>query len=46
MLPWLAWNSLYRTGWPQIHRDMPAQPLSAGTKAATTATTDEVEAKE
>ena len=21
---WLAWNSLYRLGWPQTHRDLPA----------------------
>lgn len=22
--PWLAWNSLYRLGWPQPHRDLTA----------------------
>jgi hypothetical protein len=23
-LPWLSWNSLYRPGWPQTHRYLPA----------------------
>lgn len=24
MLSWLAWNKIYKTGWPGIHRDLPA----------------------
>jgi hypothetical protein len=33
MWPWLPWNLLCRTGWPQIHRDQPTFSLGAGVRA-------------
>ena len=29
MYPWLAWNSVPRLGWPQIHRALPASASCA-----------------